>query len=831
MRAIVFVVGLWLGSPAVAAAGPVAELAADIDGDGAADALRLEAPGQLVIERARGGGQLVAFGASGELTEARLTAGAIGGRRVVVATARIGGRWEAVALGSTKAGAAATELWRGAVGPSGDDEYEQWVAADAGGLWRYQTRADQKRCDGVALELFRERWDDRAAAWVAAPPRANDAPTGAPVVTAKAGGPGLPASWYRAVTTSMASGALDAGALTAPRALGDGDVATSWTAPGDGRDAVWSFRATISGGKAAAIRIVPSGDGDAKRGRAARLYVYSASGGAVIEVPDPIATRAPRGQAYTAVLPTPLDGCVSIALAEAYRGRGGGGIAVAELAVIADVEQTPEGAAPVLVTAVLAGGLAAESAARALVAMGAPAVVAIRARLDGATGDGRGRLLVALAQIRDVGVIGALGDALARGEVPEARLSMAMATLAALGAEGHARLFALIGGAAPSSVQQAAVDALATVDLPGLAGRAGRGDTATRARIARAIAALPVPVLAALAAAATDGDATADLWRAVGVAATTAPAADRAAAIAALEAALAAAGPSYALRYRTLAALAPLVDGDALTRLAKTLAALPASAAGHALTRVAARGLGKNPAPGAQPVLATLAAAADPGVRLEAVRALATDAHTDTADGAVVTVLGGDRWPALRQAAAAGLALRCTRPGPRTALITAVGTDAHVPVRVEAVAALASCVDGAVATQFLTWVDDSTLALPVRDRALAAYAEQTGPAATAALLTRLARWRGQAFSDDAALRLAIRAATALGQRAAAEAGAELLAAARDRAFPELATAAVQALGGLGAACPREAPALLRSLLGADEAQLATAARGALRTCR
>jgi hypothetical protein len=500
--------------PALAHAEPSATLSADVDGDGAADTLRLEAPGQLTIALAKGGGQLVPFAASGELTEARLVAGGPPGARVAVATARIGRRWEAVALGATRPGAPLVELWRGAVGPTDDDEYEQWLDADATGVVRYQARADQRRCDGAPLALFRERWDAKAKAFVATGAALVAPPAGAPTVTAQPAGPGLPTAWYRAATTSAAAGATDAGMLTAPRALGDGDPATAWQSPaGDpGVGTVWSFRAAVAGGKAAAIRVVPSGAGDPAAARPARLIVLAANGGAVIEVPDPIATRAPRGQAYTAVLPTPLDGCVSIALADAYRGRGraAGSTAIAELAVVADVEQTPEGAGPMLVTAQVAGRRAGGGVggADALVAMGAPAVVAIRARLDGATGDGRGRLLVALAQIRDVGVIGALGDALARGEVPEARLATAMTTLAALGAEGHARLFALIGGAAPSSVQQAAVDALATVDLPGLAGRAGRGDAATRARIARAIAALPVPVLVALAAAATDGDAT-----------------------------------------------------------------------------------------------------------------------------------------------------------------------------------------------------------------------------------------------------------------------------------------------------------------------------------
>ncbi len=816
--------------PALAHADPSATLSADVDGDGAADTLRLEPPGQLTIELAKGGGQLVPFAASGELTEARLAAGGPPSARVVVATARIGRRWEAVALGATRPGAALAELWRGPVGPTDDDEYEQWLDADAGGLVRHQARADQRRCDGAAIALFRERWDAKAKAFVPAGAATVAPPAGAAAVRALPTGPGLPAGWYRAATASAAAGATDAGMLTAPRALGDGDPATAWRSPAgdDGVGTVWGFRATVSGGKAAAIRVVPSGDGDPQAARPARLIVLAATGAATIDLPDPIATRAPRGQAYTAQLPTPLDGCVSIVLADVYRGRGrGAATAIAELAVVADVEQTPEGAGPILTAQVAAGGLAGESAARMLVAQGAPAVVAIRAALVDATGDARRRLLLALIQIRDPGVAAPLAEALTAGEVPEDRAAAAAATLAAIGGDGQRVLVELIGGRAPSAVQQAAVDALAAVDLPALAARAGHGDAATRARLARAVAALPMATLIGLARAAPDDAAAADLWRALGLAAVDAAPADRAAAIAELLAALANAGKSYALRYRLLGALAPIADGAALATVTAAIARLPDAPAGHALARIAARGLAANPA--AADALVALVAARDPGTRLEAVRGLTAAASDPRGDDAIAAVLAGDDWPALRQAAAAGLGQRCARPAPAAALIAAVDADAHVPVRVEAVAALGQCPSRAVDARLLAWIDDGAQPVPVRDRALAAYGER--PGAEVAVLARFAAWRGQAFSDDVALRLAIRAATVLGARGAAMAGPELLAAARDTAFPELAAAAVRALGALGPACPAEAAAVLRGLVGADDQMLALAARAAITQCR
>ncbi|MEZ4402163.1 MAG: HEAT repeat domain-containing protein [Kofleriaceae bacterium] len=393
------------------------------------------------------------------------------------------------------------------------------------------------------------------------------------------------------------------------------------------------------------------------------------------------------------------------------------------------------------------------------------------------------------------------------------------------------------------AVAAAAVRALAGPTARSSSRLAGRGAVTTRADVARELAPLPVATLVAAATTASSTAAAADLWRAVGLAGARDDG-QRAAAAAALVDALAQAGPSYQLRYRLFAAVTPLVDGAALRTVAAAIARLPDSPPGHALARVATRGLARNPAPAARLTLAGLVGAADAGTRLDAIRGLALPAAggppaataapmvtgdvSDAVDRALVTALGGDAWPVIRQQAAAALGLRCQRPGPQAALDRAIDADAHVPVRVEAVAARAQCETPDLDRRLWALIDGQA-PLPVRDRALAAQADRPGTAAP--LVTRFSRWRGQAFSDDEALRLAIRAATALGQRGATEAGPALLAAARDTAFPELAAAAVQALGALGSACPRDAPALLARYAVGDDQALALAAKGALARCR
>lgn len=828
------------------------ERKADVDGDGKPDTVRVEAPGQIVVERGAGGGQVIPLGLSGELRRAELTIDGAG-LPYVVATAQIGRGWEGVALRWDRG--ALREVWRGPVGPAGDDgEYEVWIAATAGGLVRWQQRADLGRCDGGPVELFREGWDARTRSFRPARPSVR-IPDGLPVVKAVAETPAtavVSGGWYKVRLASAQAGATDAGQLVAPRALADGDPATAWREDrgGDGTGELFDVRPALTGGKAAAIRIVP-GDGKtaaalAAGNRVARLAVLARGGGALVDVPDPVAGGGP-GQAYVATLPAPLDGCVTVVIVDVHRGArakaGSGDTAIAELAVIADLELSPGGAEAVLAAQVAKGGLAGDSAARALAGRGAAAVTALTTELGRASGKARSRLLGALAQLRDPAVVVPLTEALEHGELGERERAAAAEALRGLPPDGPAALTGLLARAdAHEGGRLAAARALAQTDPTAVAGAAGTGSRTFRAAIVDLLAAAGSDRLLTMTAGAGTAGARADLWRAIGKAAADG-AGPRAVAGAMLSAL--AAERDYEVRYRLLAGVGPIADGAEVDALVAWLARAGTDARGRALRRVAAQALGQNPAAAARLALAALAGDGDPGTRLAAVKALAVEPIVTTpgsrpmvtadegeaqaaADRALGTVLAGDVWPELRRGAAAALALRCQRIGPRTALEDAVARDAELDVKLDALTSLVACQAPGIGERLLRLADDGKAALPLRDRALALYAGLPGD--LGALLTRFERWRSQAFSDETALRLAVRTAGALGDLGDRRAAPPLFDAAQDAAFPELQAAAAAGLGALGKACPKDAIPVLRSLAQSEQHAVAIAARGALQRC-
>ena len=868
--ALALALGLTLAGPAAHAqpTGAGAAVTADVDGDGQPDRLRIEAPGQLVIERAAGGTATIPFGLSGALTDATLTVAATGGGAVIAASARLGGAWEGVGLRWERG--RARELWRGPVGPTDDDEYRRWIDARPEGLIRYQARADLVRCDGGALELFRERWDDRAAGFRPTPATVR-LPDSLPTVRAVAAVAGPTPGWYRPTIASSQAGATDAGQLVAPQPVADGDLGSGWApvSRGDGAGAAITFRTALRGGKAASLRLTPGGATmAAARGhlRVARLAVLGAGGGAIVEVPDPAAGRDPQ-QGYRAALPVALDGCVTIVVLAAHRAGApaDAGLVLPELAVVADVEEAPGGLETALATTVAAGGLAGESAARALAARGPGAVAALTARLATAAAAERRRLLTALAGVADPAVVPVVADALVTGELGPVDVEPVLDGLLALEppAPAEGALTALLrtgvqGGRAVAEPVRLALAratarrwqpprALAAGPGQALLDAAGTGGPALRAELATLLAAAGAPALVAAVTAAPARSPAwqADVWRAAGRAATDASADDQRAIAGAMFAALAGADDQER-RYRLVVGLAPIAAGDQVAALRNLLGALPPRPATTALRRLAAQGLARNRHADARVALIELAADGDPGTRLAAIRGLATaDAPIDRptprpmvtadddlveggADRALATALAEDRWPELRREAAAALALRCGRPGPRAALEAAVADVRELSVRIGALAALVTCHAPGIDLRLLALADDGAAPLELRDRAIALYGALPGDALL--LLPRFERLRSRAFSDDDALRLAARAATALGQIGDPHAGRALITAARDGTFPELAAAAATALGALGPGCPAEAAAVLRGLLGHDDRRVALAARGALQRC-
>ena len=845
-------------------AGAAAAETVDVDGDGKPDTVRIESTGALVVERAGGGGAFVPFGLTGTLGKTQLSFGAPGGgkgRPYIVAVAQIGRAWEGVALRWEKG--ALKELWRGPVGPAGDDgEYEVWIEARPAGLVRWQRRADLDRCDGTPAELFREAWDDGAARWKPARPSVRFPDVTATVKAVP--GASLGAGWYRATGATTAAGAVDAGELVAPRVLEDGNPRTAWKEDrgGDGTGEMFTFRTTMKGGKAAALRFVAAPGGN----RVRALTVIGKGATYEVVLPD-------AAEPVVATFPSPIDGCVTVAISAVDRKGAGNVTAIAELGIIADVELAPGGAEALLAAQVAKGGIAGESAARALAGRGAPAVQALTEALDKADGASRPRLLAALGKLRHPAVIEPVAKALATGELPEGDRKAAAELLASLGPEGERALARVVADpklAYPSMKSDepsrlAAAQVLARTQPRALLEVAGEGSRELRAAIVDLVAGAGVPALLAWQRGddrAPDAEppgaaARADVWRATARAASAdgVTAEARAAAAQAMLAALDATASlardeAYELRYRLVAGLGAIGGGAELRGLVAWLGRAGDGAHARALRRVAANALGVNGSADARLALADLAGDKDAGTRLAAVRALAETrddddgappsphgavtadetAARDAGDRAIATIVGGDAWPELRRAAASALGVRCQRKGPRDALETALERDRDLAVRIDALTALVTCKADGIAARLLRIADDGKREPDLRDRAVALYGQLGPPGATAVLLERLDRWRGQAFSDESALRLAVRAVTALGVLGDARAASALLSAARDGAFPELQAAAATALGALGPACPKDALPLLRQLAQSEQRGVSIAARGAMKTC-
>mgnify|MGYP002379678291 CR=1 FL=1 len=481
-------------------AGAVAAESVDVDGDGKLDTVRIEPTGAVVVERAGGGGAFVPFGLTGAMGKTQLSFGGGGaggkGRPYVVAVAQIGRAWEAIALRWEKG--AMKELWRGPVGPAGDDgEYEVWIEARPSGLVRWQRRGDLDRCDGAPVELFREAWDDAAGRWKPARPSVRFPDVTATVKAVPSAS--LGAGWYRATAATTAAGAGDAGQLVAPRVLEDGDPRTLWKEDrgGDGSGEMFTFRTTMKGGKAAALRVIP---GATAGNRVRALTVVGKGATYLVELAD-----APPGEAVVATFPSPIEGCVTVAITAVDRRGAGNVTSLAELGVIADVELAPGGAEAILAQQVARGGIAGESATRALAGRGASAVQALTAALDQADGTSRPRLLAALGKLRHPAVIEPVARALATGELPEGDREAAAELLASLGPDGERALARVVADPAladPSMKSDegsrlAAAEVLARTQPRALLQVAGQGSRGFRASIVALVAGAGMPALLA----------------------------------------------------------------------------------------------------------------------------------------------------------------------------------------------------------------------------------------------------------------------------------------------------------------------------------------------
>jgi HEAT repeat protein len=856
---------LVLALPRAALADPpvVASARYDLDGDGTLDSVELDANGMLsAMYHQRDGGRRgrtrqVLGGAIANATltvaSSRALLGPAPVALLVADVAERGGgapRREALAfaIGRTPTNHPLIEdLWREPIGRIADGVTRRAEVSAAGGLRSWDERGDLARCDGTPLELAARRFDPARRAMRPVAARLA-APTDAPTLIAQPVGGAFAARVlaFRAAAASSRRGG-EPGDPTAAPELVDGDPSTAWIEGkgGAGKGERVVVRALLDGGPVRELVLVPGAGGDRARlrghNRLRRALVQVGDRAFWLELGRDPADGAP-GAAYRVVLPTPVEAsCASLAIAAVWPGADRGDSAIAELAVLTSLELAPDGGAAGLAALVASGGRGAVHAARALAALGGPGEAALVAALPAATGAARRRIVRALAAIPAApdALVAALREDLEAGdaraiEAALARLGAPAAiALGALLADDRAEVAARVHAAA-------ALGALpATAAVERLIAQLGVGPAAVRRAASAALVGRRDVLDALLGLAATETstlsrDAEADLWRTLLTMAAAYPEIRPPIAVIARQRL---AGPTldYALATRMASGVPWLGDDDARRALERSLAVAARALPPHqaiAIERVLAAALGESGDAAGRAALRGKLERPDPGVREAAAEALG--ALGDPRDaGALAGRLAGDRWPRVRERAAAALARPCRGAGPaRAALERALAGDPAVPVRRAALAALVRCAPPDLADRVLRVAADAAQPTELRRAALDHAARLDGGPRRRALTTRLValfeELRAAAWNDESVRPLAAGLAVALGRRGDRAALPALeLALAEGGAFPALQAAAATALGAF---CPPAARAALGDLAADGEPAVAIAARGTLARC-
>jgi HEAT repeat protein len=838
-----------------AAADPLTTLEAELDGDGRPDLVRLAGDGGLELQLSSGprpgSPALRPHAGARPLRRARLSAArAPGLGAIVVAAGANAARAEqavALRLGN---GALLEELWRGPVGPHGPDgEHTVVVEATPWGLIRYQQRPGVERCDGAPAQLFAERFDPErrqfapAAAALRAPPQL-------PLLRARPAAAGrreqLEAALFRASAASSQAGAQSATDLAPPRELDDRQPETLWREgrTGFGRGEFVTAVSVYGEVSVRALRLtLPGPAAGLNRLRRALLLLGpehafrldlgagARAGGASlwIELPAPVRSR-----------------CATLAIEEVEPARGvppgSGTTAIAELAVLTEIDLAAEGADAVLAARIAAGASDADRARVVLASRGDRAARALHQTLGRAALDDAARLRLRLA-LSDVTSAGVAADPASAAELV-AGLRMDAASAAdrqalARGLREPAATDALAGLARdPEAAEETRALAMSLLArMPGteagvaLRASAGQGSRALRRELALAVATRPsaeMPALLEAIAAARDAGALAaeaDLWRAIGLAARRTPAADKKLAATALAQRLASAG-DYELRYRLLEAAGPLDEASALAAAGAAIGDRSPGPRATALRRVAVTALGKSSQRDATEQLRAALADPDPGVRHAALVALG-ERDGGAAEAAILGRLRDERWPRLRLAAAAALGRQCHSRAVLRGLEETVWRDPDTEVRRTGLAALADCRPPQAVALLLRLVRHPGQPRGVRTQAARLLGQHAGPGRTGELAALLAELRQAAGDHRDTAEVAATLALALGELRHRSAIEALLAAAADATFVEIQAAAVTALGRH---CPAAATPLLARLRGSSEPAVAMAARSAATTC-
>ena len=228
-------------------------------------------------------------------------------------------------------------IWSGIAGPRGaDEETAVWVEVTADRIFEFQTAAQVSRCDGEAVRLFTRAWDFGSGKFR---PILSSLPPPAPPeqkLIARRDDPAMPRTRpmggfrFTSASTTAAAGS-DAGALSAPSALDDGDPRTVWAEGlgGDGRGEFLTARASAGHYRVRGLRIVP---GDAStatafksRNRLKALAVALGPDPARrfdVEFPeDPAVAAGGQAVPYWIAFPAPVDAaCLTLVIREVYRG-------------------------------------------------------------------------------------------------------------------------------------------------------------------------------------------------------------------------------------------------------------------------------------------------------------------------------------------------------------------------------------------------------------------------------------------------------------------------------------------------------------------------------
>ncbi|MES1157666.1 MAG: hypothetical protein ABUL67_01075, partial [Haliangium ochraceum] len=411
---------------------------------------------------------------------------------------------------------------------------------------------------------------------------------------------------FTAASTSAAAG-TDAGALSPPVAVDDGNPETTWAEGlgGDGRGEFLTARSSAGPIKIHGLRITP---GDARSpttfkaaNRLKSLHLALGPEPArqfeISFAQDPAAGGDYR-VSYWVALPAPIEtACVTIVVGDVYRGTekivpgGGGTTAISDIALFTDLDGAD--GLEKLIASTSEGGDCG-SRVPLLIQAGEPAVLPLAQAVLTAQGIGRECLVTALAGIDSTVASNVAMDALAAALVGATAVEekLVLASFRKCETPPLAPVIQLLASPSASDDDRArAARLLGALPQPeaaaALLAEVGHGSPTVRLAVVQAVAGSPAMTLAALApalapgladdktGAGTDGRSkdgtarrTADLLRALGPLARRDPA-DRPAALAILRKTLATPDTAFEPRARAIMTLGTLGGADVVPDLAR----------------------------------------------------------------------------------------------------------------------------------------------------------------------------------------------------------------------------------------------------------------------